>query len=135
MRQPPSPAPSEDSGDEADIRAILTQLPSKKDLTEMFQKLENSFSEKLQAVTEDAQHLGTRVQTLEDAEETNERLWMECHTTQNQHTDAIVYLQRKFQDVITPELLFIHRSHSVFGVVYICISFYEYNSFLINHMQ
>ncbi|CAH2275662.1 Hypothetical predicted protein, partial [Pelobates cultripes] len=32
--QPPSPAPSEGSGDESDIRALLTRLPSKKDLTD-----------------------------------------------------------------------------------------------------
>ncbi|CAH2255813.1 Hypothetical predicted protein [Pelobates cultripes] len=97
--QPSSPATSEGSMDDTDIRAILTQLPSKKDLIEMFQRLENTFSEKLQAVNADVQHLRTRVQALEDSEEATERLWLECHTTQNQHTDAIMYLQRKLDDL------------------------------------
>ncbi|CAH2300579.1 Hypothetical predicted protein [Pelobates cultripes] len=45
--QPPSPSASEESVEDTDIRTILTQLPSKNDLIDMFQRLENTFSEKL----------------------------------------------------------------------------------------
>ncbi|CAH2293014.1 Hypothetical predicted protein, partial [Pelobates cultripes] len=60
--QPSSPTASDGSTEDQDIRAILNQLPSKTDLVAMFQKLEDSFSEKLQTVSADVQHLRVRVQ-------------------------------------------------------------------------
>ncbi|CAH2299288.1 Hypothetical predicted protein [Pelobates cultripes] len=97
--QPSSPSASECSVEESDIRAILTQLPSKTDLAAMFQRLEDSFSEKLQAVSADVQQLGNRVQALEEENETADRRWAECHTTQETHSVAIRNLQRRLEDV------------------------------------
>ncbi|CAH2321242.1 Hypothetical predicted protein [Pelobates cultripes] len=62
--QPSSPSKSECSTDGNDIRALLSQMTSKMDIAAMFQRLEESFSDKLQAVSADVQQLGTRVQAL-----------------------------------------------------------------------
>ncbi|CAH2301756.1 Hypothetical predicted protein [Pelobates cultripes] len=52
--------------DDTDIIAQITQLPSKTDLADLFQKLEESFGVKYSAVSSEVQHLGDRVQALED---------------------------------------------------------------------
>ncbi|CAH2328445.1 Hypothetical predicted protein [Pelobates cultripes] len=97
--QPTSPTASDEPTEEQDIRSLLTQLPSKTDLAALFQKLEDSFSEKLQAVTADVQLLGDRVQALEEEAETTEKQWAESYTTQETHAEAIRYLQRQLEDV------------------------------------
>ncbi|CAH2293574.1 zinc finger and BTB domain-containing 49-like [Pelobates cultripes] len=43
--------------------------------------------------------LGDRVQALEDDGEVAEQQWSECHTTQNLHVEAILYLQKRLEDV------------------------------------
>ncbi|CAH2222365.1 Hypothetical predicted protein [Pelobates cultripes] len=97
--QPSSPTASEGSTDEHDIRALLTQLPSKTDLAAMFQKLENSFGEKLQAVNADVQQLGARVQAPEEKAENTDKQLAESYTTQETNAEAIRYLQRRLEDV------------------------------------
>ncbi|CAH2245826.1 Hypothetical predicted protein [Pelobates cultripes] len=97
--QPPSPTASNEPTEEQDIRSLLTQLPSKTDLADLFQKLEDSFSEKLQAVNADVQLLGDRVQALEEEAETTEKQWAESYATQETHAEAIRYLQRQLEDV------------------------------------
>ncbi|CAH2223223.1 Hypothetical predicted protein, partial [Pelobates cultripes] len=47
-KSPISSAPSDSSMEGANLRTLLTQLPSKTDLKVMFSKMEKSFGEKLQ---------------------------------------------------------------------------------------
>ncbi|CAH2247124.1 Hypothetical predicted protein [Pelobates cultripes] len=94
-----SPMASEGSTEDHEIRTLLTQLPSKSDLAAMFQKLEDSFSEKLQAVNADVQQLKARVQDLEEETENTNKQWAESYTTQETHAEAIRYLQRRLEDV------------------------------------
>ncbi|CAH2327843.1 Hypothetical predicted protein [Pelobates cultripes] len=87
--QPSSPTASEGSTEDQEIRTLLTQLPSKADLAAMFQKLEDSFSEKLQAVAADVQQLGARVQDLEEEAEHINKRGAEAYDTQETHAEAI----------------------------------------------
>ncbi|CAH2315771.1 Hypothetical predicted protein [Pelobates cultripes] len=97
--QPSSPTASEGSTEDQEIRTLLTQLPSKADLAAMFQKLEDSFSEKLQAVAADVQQLGARVQDLEEEAEHINKRGAEAYDTQETYAEAIRYLQRRLDDV------------------------------------
>ncbi|CAH2247788.1 Hypothetical predicted protein [Pelobates cultripes] len=68
-------------------------------MMDMFKKMEDSFSEKLKAVTSEIHHLGDRVCALEDNQEINENRWTECWKFQRSQTEAILSLQRKLDNI------------------------------------
>ncbi|CAH2255102.1 Hypothetical predicted protein [Pelobates cultripes] len=96
---PASPAPSHSSTEGADIKTILTQLPSKLDLEEMFSKMERSFGAKLQSLHEEVSHIGNRVQTLEEEGETTALQMHNIQTLQQTQNEALIFLQRKIEDL------------------------------------
>ncbi|CAH2302516.1 Hypothetical predicted protein [Pelobates cultripes] len=79
--RPESPSTSECATENYDLSALITKLPFKANIGAMFQRLEDSFGEKVQAVSADVQHLDDRVQALEDDGEAADQQWTECHTT------------------------------------------------------
>ncbi|CAH2282199.1 Hypothetical predicted protein [Pelobates cultripes] len=96
---PASPAPSDSSTEEADIKTILTQLPSKLDLEAMFSKIERNFGAKLQSLHEEVSHIGNRVQTLEEEGETTALQMHNIQTLQQTQNEALIFLQRKIEDL------------------------------------
>uniref|UniRef100_A0A8C5WHQ8 Uncharacterized protein n=1 Tax=Leptobrachium leishanense TaxID=445787 RepID=A0A8C5WHQ8_9ANUR len=91
-----SPAPSVDS--EGSVKDILCTLPTREDLENMLQKLETSFTTRLESVGADIKHVGSRVQVLEEERELLEDRLLHLETGMMAHNIHLQRLHRTLDD-------------------------------------